>query len=964
MIMDTTSAQQCPILEAPVEKKQQVEKTLSRDEASAKRVQYGTDRRGFLTGLTGAAAFLALDSVIARADVTSSPVNIARVASASASRLRSENKLASLNDGFNPESSSDRSHGLYSLFVDEETTKGDLWVQYDWSKTVSINKVEVYWAMDRPRPGALPGSGGPRRNVPQNYRILYWNGKDFAPVSKPTGLGVEPNTFNITTFEPVKTTKLRLEVAPQDGHSAGILEWKVYNFGAIPSFPPVIEAGVDRSVMLNAQTYLAGNVTWLEDSRKNAAQWIKVSGPGNITFQDASAPVTKAKFSAPGDYLLALTASGSKDQSHAIAVHVEQEPPKDRLDVVYTRKYSIDSQFWNQRAKMLIVNWIPHCVQMCERTDIAPMRGDGGIDNFIEAAKANRGEPHGKHKGYVFSNAWVHQTVESMCIALMVDPQGDQDIMQAQDFMRSTLERWIPIVLSAQMSDGYLQTAFSLAERETWPERWSPDHRGNHEGYVAGYFIESAINHYTLTDGKDLRLYNAAKKLADCWVANIGPGKKEWFDGHQEMEQALVRFGRFVNDQEGNGRGDAYIALAKFLLDSRRGGSEYDQSHLPPGQQYEAVGHAVRATYFYSGMADIAAETHDPDYQSAVISLWDNMVNKKYYLTGGIGSGETSEGFGPNYSLRNEAYCETCSSCGLVFFQYKLNLAYHDAKYADLYEQTMYNALLGGVALDGKSYTYTNPLVNTERALWHVCPCCVGNLSRTLLMIPTWSYVKSKDALYVNMFVGSRIHVGKVAGTEVEVVQKTDYPWNGKVAIIINPAELQKFSVYVRIPNRTTSKLYKEQPAVSGLTSLSVNGQKTTPVIEKGYAVVTRRWKAGDSIELELPIEPQRVAADKKIKADQDLVALKYGPLIYNVERADQNIDQKLGTAPLQTRWKPDLLGGVMIVEGKWADGSDLIAIPNYARMNRVGPPPAYPTENSSSDLSGKRKALDSKVWI
>jgi DUF1680 family protein len=175
---------------------------------------------------------------------------------------------------------------------------------------------------------------------------------------------------------------------------------------------------------------------------------------------------------------------------------------------------------------------------------------------------------------------------------------------------------------------------------------------------------------------------------------------------------------------------------------------------------------------------------------------------------------------------------------------------------------------------------------------------------------------------------------------------------------------LQKFSVYVRIPNRTTSKLYKEQPAVSGLTSLSVNGQKTTPVIEKGYAVVTRQWKAGDSIELELPIEPQRVAADKKIKADQDLVALKYGPLIYNVERADQNIDQKLGTAPLQTRWKPDLLGGVMIVEGKWADGSDLIAIPNYARMNRVGPPPAYPTENSSSDLSGKRKALDSKVWI
>ena len=169
--------------------------------------------------------------------------------------------------------------------------------------------------------------------------------------------------------------------------------------------------------------------------------------------------------------------------------------------------------------------------------------------------------------------------------------------------------RWIPIILAAQMPDGYLQTAYTLADRDSWPERWSPDHRGNHEGYVAGYFIESAINHYTLTEGQDLRLYNGAKQLADCWVAHIGPGKKEWFDGHQEMEQALVRFGRFVNDQEGNHRGDAYIALAKFLLDSRRGGSEYDQSHLPPGQQYEAVGHAVRAMYFYSGMADIAAET-------------------------------------------------------------------------------------------------------------------------------------------------------------------------------------------------------------------------------------------------------------------------------------------------------------------------------------------------------------------
>jgi DUF1680 family protein len=593
------------------------------------------------------------------------------------------------------------------------------------------------------------------------------------------------------------------------------------------------------------------------------------------------------------------------------------------------------------------------------------MRGDGGIDNFIEAGKANRGEPHGSHKGFVFSNAWVHQTVESMCLAMMVDPQGDLEIIKAQQLMHATLERWIPMILAAQMPDGYLQTAFTLADRKDWPERWSPEHRGNHEGYVSGYFIESAINHYTLTEGKDLRLYNAAKKLADCWVAHIGPGKKEWFDGHQEMEQALVRFGRFVNDQEGNHRGDAYIALAKFLLDSRRGGNEYDQSHLPPGQQYEAVGHAVRATYFYSGMADIAAETQDRDYQSAVISLWDNMVNKKYYLTGGIGSGETSEGFGPNYSLRNQAYCETCSSCGLVFFQYKLNLAYHDAKYADLYEQTMYNALLGGLALDGQSYCYTNPLVDTERAKWHTCPCCVGNVARTLLMIPTWTYVKSLDGLYVNMFVGSRIHVGQVAGTNVQIVQKSEYPWHGEISIIVNPDEARTFTVYVRIPQRTTSKLYKELPGVQGVKRFAVNGQEQTPVIRKGYAGVTREWRAGDRIDLELPMEPQRVVADSRVQADQGMVALKYGPLIYNVETADNGkIDRKLGRAPLRAEWRPDLLGGVMVISGKWEDGSPMLAVPNFARMNRAAPPREYPGDATSDFAPGPIPPIDSKVWI
>src|SRR5205085_8971977 len=268
-------------------------------------------------------------------------------------------------------------------------------------------------------------------------------------------------------------------------------------------------------------------------------------------------------------------------------------------------------------------------------------------------------------------------------------------------------------------------------------------------------------------------------------------------------------------------------------------------------------------------------------------SLWDNIVNKKYYVTGGIGSGESSEGFGPNYSLRNNAYCESCSSCGLIFFQYKLNLAYHDAKYADLYEETMYNALLGGVDLDGKTYAYTNPLVNTLRTRWHTCPCCVGNIARTLLMMPTWTYAKSQRALYVNLFAGSRIHVGKVAGTDVEVAQKTNYPWDGAVEITLKPQQPKTFAVHVRIPNRSTSKLYTTTPAVSGLKRLTVNGQPVKPAVERGYAVITREWKAGDRISVEFPMEPQRLKADERIAADRGMVALRYGPLLYNVELAD-----------------------------------------------------------------------------
>ncbi|MCU0913284.1 MAG: glycoside hydrolase family 127 protein [Planctomycetes bacterium] len=874
-------------------------------------------------------------------------VNLAVVAQPSSSYVSGDTTPAALNDGQEPRNSRDNRRGSYGNWPRRDTQ----WVQYDWSQPISTNRIDVYWWDDQ---------RGVR--LPKAARLLSWDGQAFAPVANASALGVAGSRYNTMTFDEVRTARLRLEIDANDTYSTGILEWKVYDSGKSPEFPPSVAAGVDRVVVLGGKTYLAGTVKTLKGEAPTVT-WSKVSGPGKVNFENAQAATTTATFSKAGEYVLRLTAAkGALSTSSTLIVKAVAAPPKDRLDVVYTKKYRIDSPLWNTRAKALIVNWIPHCIAQINDPNLK--QGQGGIDNFLEAAKALRAEPHGRHKGYVFSNAWVHQTVESMCIALMVDPRGDPEMIRAQEQMKATLEDWIPKILAAQEPDGYLQTAYTLADRSRWPERWSVRNRGDHEGYVAGYFIESAINHYTLTNGTDKRLYDAAKKLADCWVAHLGPGKKPWYDGHQEMEQALVRFGRFVNDMEGPGsHGDSYIRLAKFLLDCRKDGGEYDQSHVPVQQQYEAVGHAVRAAYNYSGMADVAAETHDLDYQSAVMSLWDNIVNKKYYVTGGIGSGESAEGFGPNYSLRQNAYNESCSTCGLIFFQYKMNLAYHDAKYADLYEESLYNALLGALDLEGRNFYYDNPLdAHGPRYPWHVCPCCVGNIPRTLLMIPTWTYVKGQDGLYVNLFIGSTIHVEKVAGTEVEMVQKTDYPWSGNVSITVNPQRAGRFTVYVRVPNRTTSELYTPTPEVSGLESIAVNGKRIKPTVRNGYAALTRKWQAGDKIELVLPMQVQRLKASDKIAATSGKVALRYGPLIYSAEAADQSLDKVLGPASaLTTEWKSDLLGGVTVIKGTWADGSAFLAVPNYVRDNRL--PQSDPAAAGSSGRRGPRP-ISSIVWI
>ncbi len=408
--------------------------------------------------------------------------NLAVVASASSS-IRYGGSLMSLNDGLIPKGGALRGGGGRS-----QQRSATQWIQYEWAQPVVTNGIAVFW-----------WNYENSLKLPHAYRIKYWDGNDFVPVKNPSGLEFRNDEYNRTGFDDVKTTILRLEADSADRFPMVIQEWMVFQAPGSPDHPPVVSAGADRSVMPSGKTYLSGKVKSV--TPVNNVKWSKKSGPGNVVFADPGKLETTAKFSSTGEYILQLTVQeGELTSSSDLTVKVQHPPQPERLDVVYTKRYSIDSPLWNARAKAIIVNWIPWCIDQINRDDLT--LGPGGLDNFIEAGKALRGEPHGRHKGYVFSNAWVHQTIESMSIALMIDPKGDKEIIAAQEKMKATLEQWIPVVLAAQEPDGYLQTAFTLRDTARWKAKWDAPTRGNHEGYVAGYFIESAINHYTLTEGQ------------------------------------------------------------------------------------------------------------------------------------------------------------------------------------------------------------------------------------------------------------------------------------------------------------------------------------------------------------------------------------------------------------------------------------------------------------------------------
>ena len=596
--------------------------------------------------------------------------------------------------------------------------------------------------------------------------------------------------------------------------------------------------------------------------------------------------------------------------------------------------------FWKQQITLQTEKWISHCIREMEE-------GGAGKEllNLVAAGKVLRGEPCGKYTGAPWSDAYIYNTVEAACLALEVDPAGDAELAKAQDFLRAKIEEWMPIILGAQMKDGYIHSFHTVNQHPHF------SNIGWHEFYVMGYFLEMGIAHYRMTGGKDRRLYDAAVKCADHLCDTFGPPpKRTWKNGHPGMEHALCRLGALVSEVEGAGKGDKYSALAKFFLSHQHEiePGVYNQSEKPAVEMTEARGHAVRATYFYTAMADVARLTGDSAYLSAVDKIWANAINRKHYLTGGVGASHNGEAFGGDFELPNNAYCESCAGCGLSFWAEQMHRLHTDAHYVDVQERALFNNVLGSVALSGTNFYYQNPLIsNQARYPWHGCPCCVGNIPRTLIAIKDLMYSlnSKRDTLYVNHFVDSEGTIAGIAGKALRIRQETRYPWEGAVKITVHLSEPAAFTLALRIPGRTESELYTATPDRQAAFSVTVNGQAQPVKVEKGYALLQRTWQEGDQVDLSLLLEVQRVRCDERVAANRGRVAVQRGPLVYNFESADHPKPIKQAVlkpdVELKPVWKAGLLGGVTVLEG-----GGFTAVPNYARLNRGGSSQVWMLEN------------------
>ena len=519
------------------------------------------------------------------------------------------------------------------------------------------------------------------------------------------------------------------------------------------------------------------------------------------------------------------------------------------------------------------------------------------------------------------------------------------------------LDSVITLIAAAQEPDGYLTTCVTnKCERLSgwWgKQRW--EKINSHELYNSGHLYEAAVAHYQSTGKRTL--LDVALKNADLVCEVFGPneGQKHVPSGHPIAEMALAKLYKVTGDQK-------YLDMATYFVEETGRGTDghrlnaYSQDHMPILEQEEIVGHAVRAGYLYSGVADVAALTKDPAYFEAISRIWENMAGKKLYITGGIGSRPQGEGFGPEYELNNHTgYCETCASIANVYWNHRMFLATGDAKYADVCERALYNGVISGVSLSGDKFFYDNPLQSMgehERQAWFGCACCPGNITRFVASVPLYMYATQGNDILVNLYIQGDADI-QTASNQVKVKQQTDYPWNGKITLQLQPQTAQEFALRLRVPGwaqdaPVPTDLYSFMDKGKGY-SVSVNGQKANAQLVDGYATLVRQWQPEDVIEIDFPMEARQIKANDNVVDDRGKLAIQRGPVIYCLEgqdQSDQSVFDKVIAAgtPMQASYDPNLLNGVMVLNGTaqkvnpdgTAQDVDFKAIP-YSTWNNRG---------------------------
>ena len=540
--------------------------------------------------------------------------------------------------------------------------------------------------------------------------------------------------------------------------------------------------------------------------------------------------------------------------------------------------------FWGQRLEASRKVTIPLAFSKCEET--------GRYTNFSNAA-AHLKDPSKVFPvgGLSFDDTDPYKTIEGASYILQTYP--DKKLVQ---YIDSVLD----VIASAQEPDGYLYTSRTQNPQQPheWAgdKRWSKEEDLSHELYNLGHMVEGAIAHYQATGSR--KFLDIAIRYADVVCKEVGPnaGQACVVPGHQIAEMALAKLYLVTGNKK-------YLDEAKFFLDYRGKTTivhDYSQAHKPVIEQDEAVGHAVRAAYMYAGMADVAALTGDQNYIKAIDAIWDNIVTKKLYITGGIGATSNGEAFGKNYELPNmSAYCETCAAIGNVYVNYRLFLLHGHAKYYDVLERTLYNGLISGVSLEGNAFFYPNPLESMgqhQRQAWFGCACCPSNICRFIPSLPGYIYAVKDRNVYVNLFLSNKSSLS-VAGKKVALSQTTDYPWNGDITVSVDQNAAGQFALKIRIPgwvrNQVVpSNLYQYTDGKRLGYTIKVNGQDAAAsVTDDGYYTITRKWKKGDKVQIHFDMEPRTVRANNKVEADRGMVSIERGPLVYCAEHPDNNFD-------------------------------------------------------------------------